>query len=76
MIFLDKVEDVSGGEPGEGGFTEVVVAREIVSGGHVQVREIAPAAAGYADLRAGPACMVQYEHAAAAFSAFNGAEQA
>jgi hypothetical protein len=76
MVFFDKVEDVAGGEPREGGFTEVAVARDIVCRGNVQVREIASATAGYADLRTGPDRMVQDKHAAAAFSAFDGAQQA
>ena len=43
--------------------------------GHIQVREITPAAAGDADLRACPRRMVEHQHRAAAFSAFNCAEQ-
>ena len=75
-VLLNKRQDVSGREAGQGGLAEMGVLGTVVAGGHVEVREIAPPAAGDGYLGAGPAGMVQHEHRAAPLSAFDGAQEA
>ena len=75
MVLSDEGEDVTGSEPGQGGFAEMGVSRSVVVGGHVQVREIAAPAPGNAYLGAGPLCVFKNEHRPAALGAFHGAHK-
>jgi hypothetical protein len=75
-VFFNEGENMAGRETGEGGLAKVRVSGAVVVGGHVEVREIAPPAAGDAYLGAGLGGMVQHEHRATPLSAFDGAQEA
>src|SRR5208337_4115412 len=61
MVLCGKVEDVARCKAGEGRLAKVRILGKVMVRGHVEVREIAPSAAGYAYLRACPFRVVEHQ---------------